>query len=161
MKKRNAYFITQAAAIAAIYVVLTLLIDAFNLANGAIQVRISEALTVLPFFTPAAIPGLFIGCLLSNFVIGTPIWDILFGSLATLIGAIGTYLLKKWKWMAPLPPILSNTLIIPFVLHYAYAFPGGIPFFMLTVGAGEVISCGILGMLLLFLLQRYRQVIFR
>ena len=130
-------------------------------ASVAIQVRISEALTILPYFTPAAVPGLFIGCLLSNFMTGAAIWDIIFGSLATLIGAIGTYLLRKWKWCAPLPPILSNTIIIPFVLTYAYGIPGGIPFFMLTVGAGEVLSCGVLGMILLFALQRYRNIIFK
>ncbi|MGN0133052.1 MAG: QueT transporter family protein [Lachnospiraceae bacterium] len=161
MKNKKAYFITQAAVIAAIYVVLTLAINAFNLASGAIQVRISEALTILPFFTPAAVPGLFIGCLLSNFITGAPIWDVIFGSLATLLGALGTYALRKWKWLAPLPPVLANTIIIPFVLYYAYGIPGSIPFFMLTVGAGEVISCGVLGMFLLFLLQRYRRVLFR
>ena len=161
MKDKKAYFITQAAVIAALYVVLTLFINAFDLASGAIQVRISEALTILPYFTPAAVPGLFIGCLLSNFMTGAAIWDIIFGSLATLIGAIGTYLLRKWKWCAPLPPILSNTIIIPFVLTYAYGIPGGIPFFMLTVGAGEVLSCGVLGMILLFALQRYRNIIFK
>lgn len=161
MKNKKAYFVTQAAVIAAIYVVLTLAINAFNLASGAIQVRVSEALTILPFFTPAAVPGLFIGCLLSNFITGAPIWDIIFGSLATLLGAMGTYALRKWKWLAPLPPILSNVLIIPLVLYYAYGIPGSIPFFMLTVGIGEVISCGILGMLLLFLLQKYRHLLFR
>ena len=161
MKNKKAYFITQAAVIAALYVVLTLFINAFDLASGAIQVRISEALTILPYFTPAAVPGLFIGCLLSNFMTGAAIWDIIFGSLATLIGAIGTYLLRKWKWCAPLPPILSNTIIIPFVLTYAYGIPGGIPFFMLTVGVGEVLSCGVLGMILLFALQRYRNIIFK
>ena len=152
MKQKKAYFITQAAVIAALYVVLTLFINAFNLANGAIQVRISEALTILPYFTPAAIPGLFVGCLLSNFLTGAAIWDIVFGSLATLLGAIGTYLLRKQKWCAPIPPILANTIIIPFVLTYAYGLPGGIPFFMLTIGAGEILSCGILGMILLFAL---------
>lgn len=161
MKNRKAYFITQAAVIAAVYVVLTLAINAFDLANSAIQVRISEALTVLPYFTPAAVPGLFVGCLLSNFLTGAPIWDVIFGSLATLLGAAGTYILRRQKWLAPVPPIIANVLIIPPVLHFAYGLPGGIPFFMLTVGVGEVISCGILGMLLLFLLQKYRHIIFQ
>lgn len=161
MKNKKAYFITQAAVIAAIYVVLTLAVNAFDLANGAIQVRISEALTILPFFTPAAIPGLFVGCLLSNFLTGAPIWDVIFGSLATLLGAAGTYMLRRQKWLAPVPPIIANILIIPPVLHFAYGLPGGIPFFMLTVGLGEIISCGILGMLLLFLLQKYRHIIFQ
>lgn len=161
MKNKKSYFITQAAVIAAIYVVLTLAVNAFDLANGAIQVRISEALTVLPFFTPAAIPGLFVGCLLSNFLTGAPIWDVIFGSLATLLGAAGTYMLRRQKWLAPVPPVIANILIIPPVLHFAYGLPGGIPFFMLTVGIGEIISCGILGMLLLFLLQKYRHIIFQ
>lgn len=161
MKNQKAYFITQAAIIAAIYVVLTIAINAFDLANGAVQVRISEALTILPFFTPAAVPGLFVGCLLSNFITGAPIWDVIFGSLATLLGAAGTYFLRKYKWLAPIPPIISNILIIPPVLYYAYGLPGSIPLFMLTVGIGEVISCGVLGMLLLFLLQKYRHIIFQ
>lgn len=161
MKNKKAYFITQAAVIAAIYVVLTLAVNAFDLANGAIQVRISEALTILPFFTPAAIPGLFVGCLLSNFLTGAPIWDVIFGSLATLLGAAGTYMLRRQKWLAPVPPVIANILIIPPVLHFAYGLPGGIPFFILTVGIGEIISCGILGMLLLFLLQKYRHIIFQ
>lgn len=161
MKNKNVLFITQAAMIAAIYVVLTLAISAFGLASGAIQVRISEALTILPFFTPAAIPGLFIGCLISNTVTGCALLDIIFGSIATLLGALGTYALRKFKWAAPIPPILANTIIVPFVLQYVYELPGGIPFFMLTVGAGEVISCGILGMILLFALNRYRTVLFK
>lgn len=161
MKNRKAYFITQAAVIAAVYVVLTLAINAFDLASGAIQVRISEALTILPYFTPAAVPGLFVGCLLSNFLTGAPIWDVMFGSLATLLGAAGTYMLRRQKWLAPVPPVIANILIIPPVLHFAYGLPGGIPFFMLTVGIGEFISCGILGMLLLFLLQKYRHIIFQ
>ena len=142
--------ITQAAAIAALYVVLTLLANALGLANYAVQVRFSEALTILPFFTPAAIPGLFVGCLLSNFLCGSILWDIVFGSLATLIGAVGTYLIRKKlpDWCACIPPIVANTIIIPFILAYAYKFEGGVPFFMLTVGAGEVISCGLLGTIL-------------
>ena len=155
--------ITQAAAIAALYVVLTLLANALGLANYAVQVRFSEALTILPFFTPAAIPGLFVGCLLSNFLCGSILWDIVFGSLATLIGAVGTYLIRKKlpDWCACIPPIVANTIIIPFILAYAYKFEGGVPFFMLTVGAGEVISCGLLGTLLLKVLKKNRRQIFQ
>ena len=163
--------LVHAAVIAALYVVLTLLANALGLANYAIQVRFSEALTIFPFFTPAAIPGLFAGCVLSNILTGCLPLDILFGSIATLLGALGTYLLcgkakianqsEKWKvFAAPLPPIIANTLIVPFVLAYVYRFEGSIPFFMLTVGAGEVISCGILGILLLKVLQKYRKHIF-
>ena len=158
---KKALFITQAAMIAALYVVLTVFINAFGLANGAIQIRISEALTILPYFTPAAIPGLFLGCLISNIVTGCLPWDVVFGSLATLIGAVGTYLLKKYKFLAPVPPILANMAIIPFVLMYVYGVPDSYPFLVATIGAGEVLSCGLLGMILLFALNGYKDVIFK
>ena len=161
MKTKRVQFITQAAMIAAIYVVLTVFISAFNLASGAIQVRISEALTVLPAFTPAAIPGLFIGCLISNMATGCLPPDILLGSLATLLGAWGTYLLRHFEWAVPIPPILANALIIPFVLTYVYHIPGGVPYFMLTVGIGEILSCGVLGMIVYNVMAKYRHVIFK
>lgn len=163
MKNKKALFITHAAVIAAIYVVLTYLASMLGLSSNVIQVRFSEALTILPYFTPAAIPGLFVGCIIANMLTpGVVIWDIIFGSAATLIGAAGTYLLKKKsKWLAPLPPILANTVIVPFVLIYAYGVPDGLPFLMLTVGAGEVISCGVLGMMLMKCLEKYKNHIFR
>lgn len=151
--------LVQAATIAALYVVLTLLANALGLANYAVQVRFSEALTILPFFTAAAIPGLTGGCLLANILTGCALPDIIFGTLATLLGAVFTRLLRRWKWLAPLPPIAANTIIVPFILLYAYGIqPLWLSF--LTVGAGEIISCGILGLLLLALLQRYRKYIF-
>ncbi|MBQ8207425.1 MAG: QueT transporter family protein [Clostridia bacterium] len=153
MKHKGILYLTQGAIIAALYVVLTLLANMLGLANYAVQVRFSEALTVLPIFTPAAIPGLFIGCLISNLLSGCVIWDVIFGSIATLLGALGTYLLRRHKLPALLPPILANTLIIPFVLVYAYGAEGALPFFMLTVGLGEIISCGILGYLLIGLMN--------
>lgn len=169
---KKVLFITQAGVIAALYVVLTLLANALGLANYAIQVRFSEALTILPFFTPAAIPGLFIGCILSNWLTNCIIWDIVFGSLATLLGAMGTYLIAHYKRKntkssvvseicCTIPPILANTIIVPFVLAYAYHFEGGVPFFMLTVCIGEIISCGILGFLLMQILKKYRRQIFQ
>lgn len=161
MRNKRVTFITQAAMIAAIYVVLTVFISAFNLASGAIQVRLSEALTILPAFTPAAIPGLFLGCLISNTITGCLPLDVLFGSLATLLGACGSYLLRQYKWAVPIPPIIANALIVPFVLAYVYHIPGGVPYFMLTVGIGEVLSCGVLGMLLYQVLARYKHVIFK
>ena len=117
MQNKKIIHLTQAASIAALYVVLTLLSNILGLANYAIQIRFSEALTILPLFTPAAIPGLYVGCLLSNILTGCIVWDIIFGPLATLLGALGTrYLCQKCKRAAPLPPILSNTIIIPFIL---------------------------------------------
>ncbi|MBO5242318.1 MAG: QueT transporter family protein [Lachnospiraceae bacterium] len=160
MKKNNVLFLTQAAMIAALYVVLTFLSNAFGLASGAIQIRISEALTLLPYFTPAAVPGLFVGCLLSNVLTGCALFDVLFGSLATLLGAIGTRILRKSKWLAPIPPIVSNMVIVPLVLTYVYELPGGIPYLMLTVGIGEIISCGVLGLSLLSVLSKYRTKLF-
>lgn len=151
--------LTHAAVIAALYVVLTLVANAFGLANHAIQVRFSEALTILPYFTPAAIPGLFVGCLLSNMMTGAALPDIIFGSLATLIGAIFTRNLRKYKWMAPLPPIVANAILIPPVLLYAYGIK---PYWfsLVTVTIGEIISCGVLGMILLFALQKHAKRIF-
>lgn len=153
--------ITQGAAIAAIYVILTLLANALHLASQVIQVRFSEALTVLPFFTPVAIPGLFVGCIISNIITGCLPLDTVFGSIATLLGALGTYFIsnkfshnKTARYLAPVPPIVANTLIVPFVLAYVYEFEGSIPYFMLTVGIGEIISCGVLGLLLLAAVSR-------
>ena len=160
MKKNQTLFLTQAAMIATIYVVLTGLAAGFDLANGAIQVRFSEALTVLPFFTPAAVPGLTIGCLLSNILFSGNIFDIIFGTLATLLGAVGTRMLRKSRWLCSIPPIISNALITPPVLTFAYHIPGGIPFQMLTVGAGEVICCLIFGQILISALMPARTKIF-
>ncbi len=161
MKQSKILYLTQAAMIAAVYVVLTYLVNLLGLASGAIQGRISEALTILPAFTPAAIPGLFVGCLLSNTLTGCALWDIVFGSVATLLGALGTYLLrKKHPLLLPTPPIAANTLIVPFVLQYVYGVPDSIPYLMLTVGIGEVISCGILGLILYKVLLPYRSRIF-
>ena len=133
MKSKKLVFICQAAVIAALYVVLTYVFSAF--ASGVIQVRVSEALTVLPAFTPAAIPGLVIGCLLSNTLTGCVLLDIIFGSVATLIGALGSYALRRHTWLVPIPPIVSNMIIVPFVLRYAYGATDAFPFIIATVGA--------------------------
>ncbi len=162
MKTRNSVlYMTQAALIAALYVVITWYINAFNLANGAIQLRISEALTILPVFTPAAIPGLFVGCLLSNTLTGCVIWDIIFGSLATLIGAFGTYLLRKTKFIFTLPPVIANMLIVPAVLRYAYGIGDAYWYLMVTVGIGEAISVCVLGFLLRKVLEKSKDIIFK
>ena len=161
MKNSKVQFIVHAAMIAAIYVVLTYFISAFNLASGAIQVRISEALTILPYFTPAAIPGLFVGCLLSNILTGCMALDVVFGSIATLIGAVGTYLLRKTKFVFTLPPVIANTIIVPLVLRNVYGLEDAVWYLMLTVGIGEVISICILGMILKQALWKNRFKIFK
>lgn len=160
MKNKNVTFLTQAAMIAAIYVVLTLLFRPISF--GEIQVRIAEALTILPLFTPAAVPGVFVGCLIANIMGGGILPDIVFGSLATLIGAALTYRLKNHSpFLGVLPPITANTLIVPFVLFYGYGVNLPIPFMMLTVGVGEILSCGLLGLALYFSLKKYGPLLFR
>lgn len=145
--------VTKAGIIAAIYVCLTFLGAPF--ASGAVQVRLAEALCILPVFTPVAIPGLFVGCLVANFLTGAVFWDVIFGSLATLLGAVGTYFLKETR-LAFLPPVIANMIIVPFVLSYAYHAEGAIWWFALTVGAGELISCGVLGNILLKFIKKNR-----
>lgn len=158
---RNLRFLCRGALVAALYVVLTWLCALVGLDKGVIQMRLSEALCVLPAFTGAAVPGLFVGCLLANLLTGSALPDIIFGSLATLIGALGAYFLRRRKWLVPLPTVLANVLIIPFVLRFAYGAEGTIPYFMLTVGAGEVISAYICGMLLYAALVRQKAQLFK
>ena len=142
--------LVQAAIIAALYVVLTYVTSLFGLASGVIQVRISEALTILPYFTPAAIPGIFVGVFLANLLTGSLWIDIICGSLISLIAAIMTYSLRhKSPFYAPVPPILLNAIGIPFMLRYAYGIPGSMIFFGFTVGLGQLISAGLLGLILL------------
>ena len=162
MKNKNssASFLAQGAAIAALYVVLTIIAAALGIASGAIQVRLSEALTILPVFTAAAVPGLTVGCVLANLITGCAAWDVVFGSMATLLGAIGTRMLRDRPAIAWIPPVVSNMLIVPVVLMKVYGvdsvdvfgsvFNGDSLWIMLvvTVGIGEIIACGVLGMLL-------------
>ena len=158
--RKRIVYVCQSGLIAALYTVLTVFVGAFGLASGAVQFRVSEALCVLPFFTPAAIPGLTIGCLISNLLTGCLWQDILFGTLATFIGALGARMLKKVFWLVPLPTVLANTIIVPFVLAYAYHMEGGLPFLMLTVGLGEILSAYVLGIVLLLALKKYPKALF-
>lgn len=141
--------------VGAIYVVLTYISSIFGLSSGVIQLRISEALCVLPLFSSAAIPGLFVGCIISNFLAGGVIIDIVFGSFATLLGAAGTYYIgKRHRYLALMPPILANTIIVPFVIVYAYGAEEALWFIVLTVGIGEILSCGVLGALFYKLFEK-------
>lgn len=155
MVQKKTKKLVTGAIIAALYVVLTFLANAFGLASGVIQVRISEALNVLVCFTGAAVPGVTVGCLLANLLTGGIVMDVIFGTLASFIGAFGGYLLRKNRLLALLCPILSNTLIVPFVLKFAYGAPDALWFLFGSVAVGEVISCGILGFLLGHVLDRY------
>lgn len=151
--ERSSY-IAQAAMIAAIYVILTAITQIFGLASGIIQVRVSEMLTVLPALFPAAVPGLAVGCLLANLLTGCAPWDVLFGTIATTLGALGSYALRRFPRLAALPPIIANTLIIPFILILVYQAPYALPFLFVTVGVGEIISAGLLGSFLMHILLK-------
>ena len=163
--KKLTLYTTRGALIAALYVVITELATLMGLSSGVIQFRISEALCILPIFFPEAVPGLFIGCILSNMLVpGVVIWDIIFGSIATLIGALGARLLRtlpeKHKWVATLPTVLANMIIVPFVLIYAYGVPDSYLFLMLTVGIGELVCAGAGGSALYYVLKRYEGKLF-
>ena len=148
------------AAIAAIYVVLTMVF--LPISFGPIQFRISELLCVLPYFTPAAIPGLFIGCLIANALGGGILLDVLAGSLTTLAAAYLTWMLRgKSKFLASVPPVVLNAIVIPWVLKFGYGEPLPIPFLMVTVGLGEILTASIMGTVLLCVLARYKGVIFK
>lgn len=160
MKNKGVLFVAQAGLIAALYVTLTYVFAAISF--GEVQLRIAEALTILPMFTPAAIPGLFVGCIIGNAMGGAVMPDIICGSLATLAGAYGTWMLRgKSPMIACLPPIIANMIVVPFVLRYAYAVSLPLWFMALTVGAGEVLGCGILGCVLYFAVYKNREAIFK
>lgn len=162
MKERHPEVLrlTQGAAIAALYVVLTLIFAPISF--GPVQLRIAEMLTILPLFTSAAVPGLFIGCLLANLLGGAVIWDVIFGSIATLIGAWLGRKLRGNRWLVPVPAIISNAVIVPFVLKYGYGFTE-IPLYLMAiyVAAGEIVGCFFLGEFLGSILLSYRNNIFR
>ncbi len=148
--------LTRASVIAALYVALTYLSFFMGLSSGVIQFRLSEALCVLPLFMPEAVVGVTLGCFIANLVTGCAVWDIIFGTLATLIGVLGSYLMRRVKFsaLATIPTILSNMLIIPFVLRYVYGEVGSLWFFALTVGIGEIVCAGILGTVLAVTLKK-------
>jgi len=160
MNSKKTLFITEAAVIAAIYVALVLIFQSTS--YGPIQFRVAEALTVLPYFTPAAIPGVTIGCLISNLISpNVHILDIVFGTLATFIAAILSYLLRRNKYLVPIPPIVVNAIAIPWVIRFASGEAQPILFLMMTVGAGQILAAGVLGLVLLFALDKVKHVVFR
>jgi uncharacterized membrane protein len=151
----------RAAIIAAAYVVLSYLSSVLGIASGVIQFRMSEALCTLPFFTAAAIPGVTLGCLLTNILFGGNIFDVILGTLATFLGCIVTYALRNSsKFLAAIPPIFFNVLIIPFVLSYAYKAEDAIWFMQTTIFLGEFVTAGILGTSLIFALEKRKKYLF-
>ena len=153
-RRSSTLYLTRGAMIAAIYVAITWLCSVVGLSSGVIQFRISEAMCILPIFFPEAVPALFIGCMLSNIIAGGVIWDIIFGALATLIGAIFARLLRKLPerliWIATVPTLLANAIIVPFVLIYAYGSTDAYFFIAATVGLGELVCACIGGTALYF-----------
>ena len=158
MPKSVSLELAQGAVIAALYVVLTLVFAPISF--GEVQLRVAEALTILPMFTTAAIPGLFVGCVIANLLGGAVIWDVIFGSLATLIGAIFSYMLRKNRWLVPIPAILANTVVVPFVLKYAYGVDLPILLLMVYIMLGEIAGCYVLGELLASALLPHRNMLF-
>ncbi|MBR4961248.1 MAG: QueT transporter family protein [Clostridia bacterium] len=158
MKNPSIRFLVRCAMIAALYVALTLVSAMFGLSSGAVQVRLAEALCILPVFTAAAIPGVTAGCFIANLLTGGTVWDLTIGVLATLTGALGAWLLRRWKYLASVPTILSNLFFIPWVLILAGFIPAGAVSYWLTaltVGLGEVIACGVLGTVLVRYLDKH------
>ncbi|MBO5101394.1 MAG: QueT transporter family protein [Clostridia bacterium] len=160
MKRKNyALYLSRGAIIAALYVILTWISTLLGLSSGVIQLRISEALCVLPLFLPEAVPALFIGCIISNIMAGGVFVDVLFGSFSTLIGAALARLFCKLpeglRPLAGLPTVISNALIIPPVLIFAYGASEGYFFILFTVFLGELISAGIFGAVLYYALKNH------
>lgn len=156
--KYNLRFWMQAAIIAGIYAVLTIALSPIS--YGPMQVRISEALTVLPFFTPAAVPGLFVGCLVSNIISPYGVVDMICGSAASLIAASCSYALRKHPILVPLPPVLANGIIVGGMLYFAYGVNMSIWVCMGWVALGQLLSCYVLGYPLLKYFEK-RKTIFR
>jgi uncharacterized membrane protein len=156
---KKVIFMVQAALIAAVYIVLT--VSFAPISSGLFQLRFSETLTVLPALTPAAIPGVFIGCLLGNFLVGATFLDVVFGSLTTLVAAYLSYRLRDKKWLVPLPPVLLNAVVVGCMLVYIYSVKVALPVAMAWVAAGQIGACYIIGYPLLTLLDRYKDKIFK
>lgn len=154
VRRERLLHMAQGVLIAALYATLTVVFAPISF--RPIQIRIAEALTILPMFTSAAIPGLFIGCILANLFSGALIWDVIFGSLATLVGAVGGYRLRNNRWLVSIPTIIANGIIVPFVLKYGYGIEMPIILMMLYVSLGEVVGCYVLGELLASALLKHK-----
>lgn len=159
-KKFNVRELVQGAIIAAVYALLTIFLAPIS--SGLVQCRVSEAMSILPYFTFSAVPGLFIGCLLANLLTGAAVYDVIFGSLATLVAAYITYWMRNRasKYLAPLPSVVVNALVVGWLLTYVYQF--GAPYWLAAgyVAIGQAIACFALGLPLMKLLERFRGKLF-
>ena len=149
---KKSVYIVHSAVIAAIYIALTWAFAPISFGHSIFQLRVSEALTILPVLTPAAVPGLFIGCLLANLLGGSTVIDIVFGSLATLGAALVTRKLRNKPALAAFAPVLFNAVIIGLVLNGLSDMP--LPLIMLWIGLGEAAACYALGLPLLYMLKK-------
>lgn len=162
MQHYSVHQMTRAAMIGALYAVLTLGASIFGITYGPVQCRVSEALCVLPFFFPEAKWGLFIGCLVANLLSPYGLPDAIFGSLATLLAACATAKLPgKLKWLAPLPPVITNIIIVGALLSWYEAgfgpsFPAVYAFNAFTLGVGELIACYVFGGILLVVFPKIK-----
>ena len=155
--RARALYIAYAAMIAAIYAALTIVLQPIS--YGIMQIRVSEALSMLPYFTGSAVPGLFIGCLVANIVGGNGLVDVIVGSLATLAAAICARFIKI-KWLVPLPSVLINAVLVGGELYFILETSYSLPVVMLLVGAGQLIACYVVGLPLMLLLERFRRKLF-
>lgn len=157
MRKMNTRTLTLAAILAAVYAALTMVLYAPS--YGPVQIRAAEALTVLPFLFPgAAVPGLFVGCLVANLLSPYGPIDVIFGSAATLLAAIWTSKCRS-RWLAPLPPVICNAVIVGATISFAEVglSPAFLPAYLFnaaSVGAGELVACYGLGLILLTVLPK-------
>ena len=143
LKNNTSSFIANAAIIAAVYAALTLILAPISF--GVFQIRLSEALCVFSLFTPSAVPGITIGCFLANLIGGGGVWDVVLGSLASLIGCFGMYKLRDRKYIAPLANVLSNGVIVGLMLHHIYGFSSPL-ICVLLITAEELVPMYALGL---------------
>ncbi|UCB52340.1 MAG: QueT transporter family protein [Candidatus Zixiibacteriota bacterium] len=150
-------YIAQVGVIAGLYAALTVVLAPIS--YGPIQLRVSEALTVLPYLTPAAIPGLFVGCLVANILGGLGIYDVVGGSLLTLLAAFLTHLIARTRrpFLAPLPPVLVNSLGVSLYLHLLFQLPYWLT--VIYIAIGEVGACFVLGYPLLLIILRKKKLL--
>ncbi len=148
--------LTRAAVIASLYIILTLLSNTLGLSSGVIQIRLSEVLTLLPVIFPESVWGLFVGCLIANIITGCVVWDIIFGSLASLLGAFLTLKLRRHLVAASLAPVLSNALVVPLILKYAYNLGNAWWVLCLCVALGELITCTLLAPVVIKKLEKHK-----
>jgi len=157
----NIRFLIQASLIAAIYTALCLILHPISFGFGGVELRVSEALTLLPVLTPAAVPGLFVGCLLANLLGGATILDIVFGSLTTLAAALLTRKLRKWPTWAAVPPVLFNAVVVGALLKYAYGVALPLYICMLSIGLGQAVACFGIGLPMMKMMCRIPEKYFR